>query len=208
MVLLLVLPAGSAATTGREATCGQRGRPPLNEGHEHHAGEQAEPRGHGRRRPRAVGREEPTGEHRADDAGRRVDRLAHAEEHTDATGRRLQAEERRQDRARRCATCQAKRSQPAGWRRERSQLILPTAPGTSNEGGSSPLLVPLPAVSWPWVPAWGSLEPPRRDGENAQKTRKNGEKTGEIRPKKCEGRELTKDQLAVRDRPLHDQLRE
>ena len=41
------------------------------------------------------------------------------------------------------------------------QVILPTAPGTSNEGGSSPLLVPLPAVSWPWVPAWGSLEPPR-----------------------------------------------
>ena len=32
----------------------------------------------------------------------------------------------------------------------------------------------LPAVSWPWVPAWGSLEPPRRDGENAQKTGKNG----------------------------------
>ena len=49
----------------------------------------------------------------------------------------------------------------------------------------SPLLVPLPAVSWPWVPACGSLEPPRRDGENAQKTRKNGEKMGEIRPKRC-----------------------
>ena len=28
---------------------------------------------------------------------------------------------------------------------------------------SSPLLVPAPAVSWPWVPAWGSLEPPRRE---------------------------------------------
>ena len=54
----------------------------------------------------------------------------------------------------------------------------------------------MPAVSWPWVPAWGLLEPPRRDGENAQKTRKNGEKMGEIRPKTCEGRELTKDQLA------------
>ncbi len=26
------------------------------------------------------------------------------------------------------------------------------------------------AVSWPWVPAWGSLEPCRRDGENAQKS--------------------------------------
>ena len=53
----------------------------------------------------------------------------------------------------------------------------------------------LSPVSWPWVPAWGSLEPSRRGGENAQKTRKNGEKMGEIRPKKCEGRELTKDQL-------------
>ena len=61
----------------------------------------------------------------------------------------------------------------------------------------SPLLPPLPAVPWPWVPAWGSLEPPRRDGENAQKTGKNGEKMGEIRPKTCEGRELTKDQLAA-----------
>ena len=29
----------------------------------------------------------------------------------------------------------------------RNQVILPTAPGESNEGGSSPLLVPLPAVS-------------------------------------------------------------
>ena len=77
------------------------------------------------------------------------------------------------------------------------QVILPTAPGVSNEGRSSPLLVPLPAVSWLWVPAWGSLEPPRRDGENAQKTRKNGGKMGEIRPKRCEGRELTKDQLAA-----------
>ena len=68
------------------------------------------------------------------------------------------------------------------------QVILPTAPGVSNEGGSSPLLVPLPAVSWPWLPAWGSLEPPRRDGENAQKTRKNGEEMGEIWPKECEHR--------------------
>ena len=41
------------------------------------------------------------------------------------------------------------------------QVILPTAPAVSNDGGSSPLLVPLPAVSCPWVPAWGSLEPPR-----------------------------------------------
>ena len=35
-------------------------------------------------------------------------------------------------------------------------------------------------ISWPWVSACGSLEPPRRDGENAQKTGKNGGKTGEI----------------------------
>ena len=68
-----------------------------------------------------------------------------------------------------------------------NQVILPPAPGVSNEGGSSPLLALLPTVSWAWVPAWGSLEPPRRDGENAQKTRKNGAKMGEIRPKKCEG---------------------
>ena len=32
-------------------------------------------------------------------------------------------------------------------------------------------LGPRAAVSWPWVPAWGSLEPPRRD---AQKTGDNG----------------------------------
>ena len=75
------------------------------------------------------------------------------------------------------------------------EVILPTAPAVSNEGGSSPLLALAPAVSWPRVPAWGSLEPPRRDGENAQKTGKNREKMGEIRPKTCEGRELTKDQL-------------
>ena len=56
---------------------------------------------------------------------------------------------------------------------------------------------PLATVCWPWVLACGLLEPPRRDGENAQKTGKNGEKMGEIRPKRCEGRELTKDQLAV-----------
>ena len=50
----------------------------------------------------------------------------------------------------------------------RNQVILPAASGVSNEGRSSPVLVPVPAVSWPWVPAWGSLEPPRRDGENAK----------------------------------------
>ena len=69
--------------------------------------------------------------------------------------------------------------------RNSSQVILPTAPAVSNEGGSSPLLALAPAVSWPWVPAWGSLEPSGRDGENAQKMRKNGAKMGEIEPKKC-----------------------
>jgi len=73
------------------------------------------------------------------------------------------------------------------------EVILPTAPGVSSEGGSSPLLVPLPAVSWPWVPACGLLEPPRRDGENAQKTGKNGGKMGEIRPKTCKGVGITWD---------------
>ena len=47
-------------------------------------------------------------------------------------------------------------------------------------------LGPRAAVSWPWVPAWGSLEPSRRGGENAQKTGKNGEKMGEIWSKTCE----------------------
>ena len=77
------------------------------------------------------------------------------------------------------------------------QVILPTAPAVSNEGGSSELLAPVPAVSWPRVPACGLLEPPRRDGENAQKTRKNGEKMGEIRPKTCEQGRDRRDQLAV-----------
>ena len=40
------------------------------------------------------------------------------------------------------------------------QVILPPAPAVSNEGRSSELLVPLPAVSWPWVAACGSLERP------------------------------------------------
>ena len=59
-----------------------------------------------------------------------------------------------------------------------TQVILPTAPAVSNEGGSSPLLALVPAVSWPWVSAWGSLEPPCRDGENAQKTGKKRGKNG------------------------------
>ena len=71
------------------------------------------------------------------------------------------------------------------------QVILHPASGVSNEGPRSRVLVTLPAVSWPWVPAWGSLEPPRRDGENAQKTGKNGGKMGEIRPKTCEGVGIT-----------------
>ena len=58
---------------------------------------------------------------------------------------------------------------PAG-----SQVILPTAPGVSNEGGRATLLVIVPAVSWPWVPAWGSLEPL----VETVKTRKKREKTG------------------------------
>ena len=80
------------------------------------------------------------------------------------------------------------------------QVILPAAPGVSNEAGSSPLLVPVPAVSWAWVPAWGSLEPSRRGGENAQQTRKNGGEMGEIRLRSVGGRELTKDQLAAPER--------
>ena len=75
------------------------------------------------------------------------------------------------------------------------QVILPPAPGVSSEGPRSRVLVPLPAVSWPWGPAWGSLEPPRRDGENAQKTGKNGEKMGEMRSKTCEQGKERRDQL-------------
>ena len=56
----------------------------------------------------------------------------------------------------------------AGWYSlqavERDQVILPPEPAVSNEGGSSPLLALVPAVSWPWVPACGSLEPRCRDG--------------------------------------------
>ena len=68
------------------------------------------------------------------------------------------------------------------WGGAMQKVILPPAPGVSNEGRSSPLLTPLPALSWPWVPAWGSLEPPRTDGENAQKTGKTRGKMGKIRP--------------------------
>ena len=46
----------------------------------------------------------------------------------------------------------------------------------------------LATVSRPWVLVCGSLEPPRRDGENAQKTGENGEKMGEIRPRSADRR--------------------
>ena len=49
----------------------------------------------------------------------------------------------------------------------------------------------LATVSWPWVPACGSLEPPRQDGENAQKMGGNGGKMGEIRSKTCKGVGIT-----------------
>ena len=54
----------------------------------------------------------------------------------------------------------------------------------------------LATVSWPWVPACGSLEPPQRDGENAQKTGKNGGKMGKIRSKTRKGVGIT---CVVRD---------
>ena len=49
----------------------------------------------------------------------------------------------------------------------------------------------LDTVSWPWIPVLGSLEPPRRGGENAQKTGIFGEEMGETRSKKCEGVGIT-----------------
>ena len=48
-------------------------------------------------------------------------------------------------------------------------------------------LGPLAAVSWPWVPACGLLEPPRRDGENAQKTGKTGGKWARYGLKRVKG---------------------
>ena len=61
----------------------------------------------------------------------------------------------------------------------------------------------LDTVSWPWIPVLGSLEPPRRDGENAQKTGKNGEKMGEIRPKTCEGVGITWFHVTLKYSVLH-----
>ena len=66
---------------------------------------------------------------------------------------------------------------------------------------------PISTVSWPWVPARGSLEPSRRGGENAQKTGKNGEKMGEIRSKTCEQGRERRNQLERGDRPLLYSLR-
>ena len=68
----------------------------------------------------------------------------------------------------------------------RTPGVSPTA-----ETVFSTVWTPVPAVSWPWVLACGSLEPSRRGGENAQKTRKNGEEMGEIRSKTCEGVGIT-----------------
>eukprot|EP01045_Picozoa_sp_COSAG04_P016631 COSAG04_NODE_1405_length_6901_cov_9.408262_3_plen_257_part_00 len=45
----------------------------------------------------------------------------------------------------------------------------------------------LATVSWPWAPAWSSLEPPRRDGGNAQKGEKTGGKWARYGPKCVKG---------------------
>ena len=63
-------------------------------------------------------------------------------------------------------------------------------------------LGPRAAVSWPWVPAWGSLEPSRRGGENAQTTGKNWEKMGEIWSKTCEQGKERRDHLRRRRVPI------
>ena len=69
-------------------------------------------------------------------------------------------------------------------------LMCQAFSGATVSQGGGPSHV-SPAVSWPWVSACGSLEPPRRDGEHAQKTGENGGKMGEIRPKRCEGVGIT-----------------
>ena len=56
-------------------------------------------------------------------------------------------------------------------------------------------LGPRAAVSWPWVLAWGALEPSRRGGENAQKTAKNGEEMAEMWSKTCEQGKERRDHL-------------
>ena len=62
-------------------------------------------------------------------------------------------------------------------------------------------LGPRAAVSWPWVLAWGSLEPARRGGENAQKTGKHREQMGEIWSKTCEQGKERRDHLGRRRVP-------
>ena len=62
-------------------------------------------------------------------------------------------------------------------------------------------LGPRAAVSWPWVLAWGSLEPSRRGGENAQNTGKDGGKMGEIWSKTCEQGKERRDHLGRRRVP-------
>ena len=64
-------------------------------------------------------------------------------------------------------------------------LMCQAFSGATVSQGGGPSHV-SPAVSWPWVPACGSVEPPRRDGEHAQNTGENGGKMGEIRPTRCE----------------------
>ena len=56
----------------------------------------------------------------------------------------------------------------------------------SNEGGSSPLLVPLPAVSWAWVPAWGSLERSAKGVAGRELTRI----TWQLRRREAAGRQV------------------
>ena len=73
------------------------------------------------------------------------------------------------------------------------QLILWLASAVSNEGRSSPLLVPLPPFFGPGFrlgACWNRLV---ETVKTRKKREKNGEKMGEIQPKRCEGRELTKD---------------
>ena len=65
------------------------------------------------------------------------------------------------------------------------QVILPPASEVSNEGPRSRVLGLLPAVSWPWVSAWGSLEclvetvkTRKKRGKTGKKWARYGLKTG------------------------------
>ena len=64
--------------------------------------------------------------------------------------------------------------------RQRVDEVMRTCAAHPSLAAEFSALGPLAAVSWPWVSAWGSLEPSRRGGENAPKTGKNGVKMGEI----------------------------